>query len=201
MVMRDTDRTPWDAGTFGSRTMPTMGPQLRAAAACAREALIDLAAARWNVVRTTLSAEAGATADAFECGPVINPNGLRNQVEGAIVQGIGGALFEAICFENGRITNPHFAQYRVPRLPKPRRSRSSASTGKTCRRPARARPPSSASLPPSPWPSSARPANACERCRSSPRSDSLSPGEGRGSRRPTSSPFRQGPRRTCRRPR
>jgi CO/xanthine dehydrogenase Mo-binding subunit len=56
-------------------------------------------------------------AAAFECGAVVNPSGLRNQVEGAIVQGIGGALFEAIRFENGRITNPHFSQYRVPRLP------------------------------------------------------------------------------------
>jgi len=54
---------------------------------------------------------------AFECGAIVNPNGLRNQVEGAIVQGIGGALFEAIRFENGRITNPHFSQYRLPRFP------------------------------------------------------------------------------------
>ena len=54
--------------------------------------------------------------EAFECGAVVNPDGLRNQVEGAVVQGIGGALFEAITFENGRITNPHFAQYRVPRF-------------------------------------------------------------------------------------
>jgi isoquinoline 1-oxidoreductase len=30
--------------------------------------------------------------------------------------GIGGALFEAIQFANGRILNPHFAQYRVPRF-------------------------------------------------------------------------------------
>jgi isoquinoline 1-oxidoreductase len=55
-------------------------------------------------------------AAAFECGAIVNPGGLRNQVEGAIVQGIGGALFEAIRFENGRITNPHFAQYRLPRM-------------------------------------------------------------------------------------
>jgi isoquinoline 1-oxidoreductase len=54
---------------------------------------------------------------AFECGAVVNPDGLRNQVEGAIVQGIGGALFEAIRFENGRITNPRFSQYRLPRFP------------------------------------------------------------------------------------
>jgi isoquinoline 1-oxidoreductase len=54
--------------------------------------------------------------EAFECGAIINPGGLRNQIEGAIVQGIGGGLFEAVRFENGRITNPHFSQYRVPRM-------------------------------------------------------------------------------------
>ena len=30
--------------------------------------------------------------------------------------GIGGALFEAIDFENGRIKNPRFSSYRVPRF-------------------------------------------------------------------------------------
>jgi nicotinate dehydrogenase subunit B len=54
--------------------------------------------------------------NAYECGAIVNPDGLRNQVVGAIIQGMGGALFEAIEFENGRITNPHFAQYRVPRF-------------------------------------------------------------------------------------
>jgi nicotinate dehydrogenase subunit B len=54
--------------------------------------------------------------EAFECGAIVNPDGLRNQVMGAIIQGMGGALFEAIEFENGRITNPHFASYRVPRF-------------------------------------------------------------------------------------
>lgn len=53
---------------------------------------------------------------AFECGAIVNPDGLRNQVIGANIQGLGGALFEAIAFENGRITNPHFSSYRVPRF-------------------------------------------------------------------------------------
>ena len=54
--------------------------------------------------------------EAFECGAVVNPNGLRNQIEGSIMMGIGGALFESIRFENGRVLNAHFSQYRVPRL-------------------------------------------------------------------------------------
>lgn len=53
---------------------------------------------------------------AFECGAVVNPDGLKNQIEGAIIQGIGGALFEAIEFEQGKILNPRFSRYRVPRF-------------------------------------------------------------------------------------
>lgn len=53
---------------------------------------------------------------AFECGAVLNPDHLKSQVEGAMVQGLGGALFEAIEFENGRIKNPRLSSYRVPRF-------------------------------------------------------------------------------------
>jgi nicotinate dehydrogenase subunit B len=53
---------------------------------------------------------------AFECGAIVNPDGLRNQVEGAIVQGLGGALFESIRFADGRILNGTMAEYRVPRF-------------------------------------------------------------------------------------
>jgi isoquinoline 1-oxidoreductase len=53
---------------------------------------------------------------AFECGAIVNPDGLRNQVIGANIMGLGGALFEAIEFSNGQITNPRFSAYRVPRF-------------------------------------------------------------------------------------
>jgi isoquinoline 1-oxidoreductase len=53
---------------------------------------------------------------AFECGAIVNPDGLNNQVEGSVVQGLGGALFEAIEFANGRLRNGSMAQYPVPRF-------------------------------------------------------------------------------------
>ncbi len=53
---------------------------------------------------------------AFECGAIVNPDGLVNQIEGATVMGLGGALFEAIHFENGEISNPSLKTYRVPRF-------------------------------------------------------------------------------------
>jgi len=53
---------------------------------------------------------------AFECGAIVNPDNLRNQIEGSNVQGLGGALFEAIEFDNGKILNGRMSQYRVPRF-------------------------------------------------------------------------------------
>ena len=53
---------------------------------------------------------------AYECGAVVNPNTVRNQVEGATVMALGGAMFEAVHFDNGRVLNPSFATYRVPRF-------------------------------------------------------------------------------------
>ena len=59
MIMGDTDLVPYDAGTFGSRTTPQMGTQLRKAAATARQALIDMAAKKWNTTTTGLKTENG----------------------------------------------------------------------------------------------------------------------------------------------
>ena len=69
-----------------------------------------------SVDKTTGKIKIIRVVTAFECGAVINPDGLKNQVEGAVIQGIGGAMFEKIAFENGRILNGRFSLYRVPRF-------------------------------------------------------------------------------------
>jgi nicotinate dehydrogenase subunit B len=53
---------------------------------------------------------------AVDCGAVVDRDGLTNQVEGATVMGLGGALFERIRFGGGRIVEPSFSGYRVPRF-------------------------------------------------------------------------------------
>ncbi|MGH9858807.1 MAG: molybdopterin cofactor-binding domain-containing protein [Candidatus Acidiferrales bacterium] len=75
--------------------------------ACCAEVAVD---------RETREVRVARVVTAFECGAVVNPDGLRNQIEGAVVQGLGGALFEAIEFAKGRIANPRFSGYRVPRF-------------------------------------------------------------------------------------
>jgi nicotinate dehydrogenase subunit B len=53
---------------------------------------------------------------AVDCGAIVHPDGLANQVEGAVVMGLGPAMFEHIEFTGGEITNGSMTSYRVPRL-------------------------------------------------------------------------------------
>jgi len=59
MVMGDTALCPYDAGTWGSRTTPYFGPELRAAGAEARAILIGLAAVRLKVPKDRLAVKDG----------------------------------------------------------------------------------------------------------------------------------------------
>jgi nicotinate dehydrogenase subunit B len=69
-----------------------------------------------NADRATGAVKVTRVVTAFDCGAVVNPDGLRNQIAGSNVMGLGGALFEAIQFSNGKIENPKFSKYRVPRF-------------------------------------------------------------------------------------
>jgi isoquinoline 1-oxidoreductase len=86
---------------------------------------------------------------AFECGAIHHADNVRSQVDGAVIMGLGGALFERIEFANGVIENPCFSRYRLPRFGDIPPWKPCSSTGPTCRPSARARPRSSLSPPPS----------------------------------------------------
>src|ERR1019366_10506733 len=70
MVLGDTDISPYDMGTFGSRSMPFASPPLRAAAAAAREWLLGAAARRLRIAAGDLSMAGGLVA-----GPGGGPRG------------------------------------------------------------------------------------------------------------------------------
>jgi len=59
MILGDTDKCPWDMGTFGSLTSRMFGPYLRAAAAKARAVLVGLAAKRLGVAADKLQVKDG----------------------------------------------------------------------------------------------------------------------------------------------
>ena len=66
MVLGDTDKCPWDMGTFGSMSTRFFGPALRAAAAKARAVVTTLAAAKLGVPADRLLIENGMASVAGE---------------------------------------------------------------------------------------------------------------------------------------
>jgi 4-hydroxybenzoyl-CoA reductase alpha subunit len=53
--------------------------------------------------------------DAHDIGKAINPQSVAGQIEGALAMGIGYTFYEELKFKNGRVVNPNFANYRLPR--------------------------------------------------------------------------------------
>ena len=51
---------------------------------------------------------------ALDVGRVLNPQTLKGQLYGGIVQGIGYSLYEEVKTEAGRILNPNFTDYKLP---------------------------------------------------------------------------------------
>ena len=102
------DRVGWEQrhGDPGRGIGMACGVEKDAYVATAAEVLVD-GDGRLEVVRIVT---------AFDCGAVVNPDNLTNQIEGATVMGLGGALFEAVRLEHGAIANPRLSEYRVPRI-------------------------------------------------------------------------------------
>jgi isoquinoline 1-oxidoreductase beta subunit len=53
---------------------------------------------------------------AFDCGPQVNPERVRSQLEGACVMGLGNALHSEITFKAGRVEQGNFNNFRVARM-------------------------------------------------------------------------------------
>lgn len=51
---------------------------------------------------------------AHDVGRAVNPQAVEGQIEGGCVMGIGYALMEEVKVEQGRITNPRYAEYILP---------------------------------------------------------------------------------------
>jgi CO/xanthine dehydrogenase Mo-binding subunit len=54
---------------------------------------------------------------AIDSGQAVNPDGIRNQVEGGIIQAMSWTLFEAVGFDTTRITSTDWASYPIARFP------------------------------------------------------------------------------------
>ncbi|HZN61920.1 MAG TPA: molybdopterin cofactor-binding domain-containing protein, partial [Planctomycetota bacterium] len=53
---------------------------------------------------------------AVDCGPVVNPDSVKAQMEGGIVFGLSAALFGEITFQQGRVQQGNFNDYPMLRM-------------------------------------------------------------------------------------
>ena len=61
---------------------------------------------------------------AQDCGLMVNPDSVRGQVEGYILQGISRTLFEEVAFDRSRVTSVDWSSYPVLTFPDAPRWRS-----------------------------------------------------------------------------
>ncbi|MGO9832379.1 MAG: molybdopterin cofactor-binding domain-containing protein [Myxococcaceae bacterium] len=85
---------------------------------------------KYELVRTYVGAVADVEVDtqtgsvrvkrfcvAHDCGQIINPDGLRNQIEGNVVQTVSRTLIEQVTFDRSRVTSLDWASYPILRFP------------------------------------------------------------------------------------
>jgi carbon-monoxide dehydrogenase large subunit len=82
----------------------------------------DSAAAGWpfgaQAVEVKVDRETGViklvrVASAHDVGKAINPLAVTSQIQGGIAMGLGYALFEGLQFEEGKVANASFADYKI----------------------------------------------------------------------------------------
>jgi CO/xanthine dehydrogenase Mo-binding subunit len=82
--------------------------QAEAYVATAIEVAVDRSQGRVTVRRV---------ACAHDCGLIMNPDGLRNQVEGNILQALSRSMYEEVTFDGTHITSIDFLRYPILRFP------------------------------------------------------------------------------------
>jgi len=138
----DTDTSPYDTRTTSSRSTHMMGRALAEAVRDLRanggergygEAVNDggldpdtgqgVASTHWHqgacAARVTVDEETGRVSvghvhGVAYAGRVVDRAGAELQNEGAMIMGLGTALFEAIDFASGQVTNANLSDYNVP---------------------------------------------------------------------------------------
>ena len=187
VVIADTERTPFDHGTYSSRVTPYVGAAVKLAAQDARRQILETAAQLWHLttaevrlanrqvhakgrtsmtiaevaqrspagevlgigasqshkvwagdpdadkkgaaapgwpfgaqaVEVAIDEETGTiklvrVASAHDVGTALNPLAVTGQIQGGIMMGMGYALTEGLIFDQGKITNASFADYKIP---------------------------------------------------------------------------------------
>ena len=107
VIERTADRFGWSKGVSGRGRGIGFSCNLEKDARLALCVEVEVGDASVRIVRMAATGDFGAA---------LNPDHLRNQMTGAIIQGLGGALWERVRFEGSTQLTRHLSQYRVPRF-------------------------------------------------------------------------------------
>jgi CO/xanthine dehydrogenase Mo-binding subunit len=115
------------ASAFGWRERPSPGPQSKQGGALTGRGIAYM---RYKQAENYVAMAMDVTVDpatgriavkrvhcTHDCGLVVNPDALRNQIEGCIVQTISRALHEEVTFDRARVTSVDWASYPILRFP------------------------------------------------------------------------------------
>lgn len=69
-----------------------------------------------ELVRPTCAIRVRRVVAAVDTGQVVNPDGIRNQIEGGILQSMSWTLFERVTFDNIRVTSVDWSAYPIARF-------------------------------------------------------------------------------------
>ena len=98
----------WKSGRAPGRGVGVAcGMYANACNATMAEVAVDKATGAVRVKRVVL---------ALDVGVVLNPDGIRQQIEGSITMGLGYALTEEVRFRGGEVRNRNFDSYPIPRF-------------------------------------------------------------------------------------
>jgi CO/xanthine dehydrogenase Mo-binding subunit len=70
-----------------------------------------------SVDRESGAVRLGRVVAAVDSGQAVNPDGIRNQIEGAIVQSASWTLYEEVTFDRSEITSLDWSRYPIMRFP------------------------------------------------------------------------------------
>ena len=90
----------------------------RGVAVSARSNSVVAVTAEVEVDKSSGEVTVKKVAVAHDCGLIINPDGLKNQIEGNVIQGTSRALMEEVKFDSSGIKNLDWASYPILRYEK-----------------------------------------------------------------------------------
>ncbi|WP_144185889.1 xanthine dehydrogenase family protein molybdopterin-binding subunit [Elioraea rosea] len=99
---------PKDDAILRGRGVAYARYEARTYIACVAEVEVERASGKIRVTRCVVG---------HDCGQVINPDGLANQIEGQVVQTVSRTLIEEVTFDRSRVTSLDWASYPILTFP------------------------------------------------------------------------------------